>query len=159
VSVLPNMSTLWPKSSASLTVSLVVALRSFNIRAEWHQGGNVTGFTSAATRRQKDRPTNRTVLNMLQIALDCLKHMLKASPPQPIISGRCQERYMACFFVAPLPRRSPPGSRSSGRRILRGNDREATHRADATIDSHRSNRIIPGWQSRMSFDAKAANLL
>jgi len=32
-------------------------------------------------------------------------------------------------------------------------------RTDATIDSHRSNRIIPGWQSRMSFEAKAANLL
>jgi hypothetical protein len=53
----------------------------------------------AATRQQEDRPTNRTVLNILQFALDCLKPMLKASPPQPIISGRCQERYTACFFV------------------------------------------------------------
>ena len=35
----------------------------------------------------------------------------------------------------------------------------AALRDDATIDSHRSNRIIPGWQSRMSFEAKAANLL
>ena len=32
-------------------------------------------------------------------------------------------------------------------------------RADATIDSHRSDRIIPGRQSRMSFDAKAADVL
>src|SRR5713101_255609 len=32
-------------------------------------------------------------------------------------------------------------------------------RADAIIDSHRSNRIVPGWQSRMSFDAETADLL
>jgi subtilisin family serine protease len=32
-------------------------------------------------------------------------------------------------------------------------------RADATIDSHRSNRIVPGGQSRMSFETKTANLL
>jgi hypothetical protein len=38
-------------------------------------------------------------------------------------------------------------------------DQFAALRTDATIDSHRSNRIIPGWQSRMSFEAKAANLL
>src|SRR5258708_16803170 len=31
-------------------------------------------------------------------------------------------------------------------------------RADATIDSHRSNRIVPGGQSRMSFDSKTADL-
>ena len=59
--------------------------------------GCVADFTGAATRQQKDRPTNRTVLHMLQVALDSLKHMLKVSPPQPIISGRCQEHYMACF--------------------------------------------------------------
>ena len=34
-----------------------------------------------------------------------------------------------------------------------------TLRADATIDSHRSNRIVPGWQSRMSFEGKTADLL
>ena len=32
-------------------------------------------------------------------------------------------------------------------------------RADATIDSHRSNRIVPGGQSRMSFEGKTADLL
>jgi len=32
-------------------------------------------------------------------------------------------------------------------------------RVDAIIDSHRSNRIVPGWQSRMSFDAETADLL
>ena len=32
-------------------------------------------------------------------------------------------------------------------------------RAGATIDSHRSNRIVPGWQSRMSFEGKTADLL
>ena len=32
-------------------------------------------------------------------------------------------------------------------------------RADATIDSHRSNRIIPGWQGRVSFEGKTADLL
>ena len=32
-------------------------------------------------------------------------------------------------------------------------------RADATIDSHWSNRIVPGGQCRMSFDAKAADVL
>ena len=32
-------------------------------------------------------------------------------------------------------------------------------RAHATIDSHRSNRIVPGWQSRMSFEGKTADLL
>ena len=32
-------------------------------------------------------------------------------------------------------------------------------RADATIDSHRSNRIVPGGQGRMSFEGKTANLL
>ena len=32
-------------------------------------------------------------------------------------------------------------------------------RADATIESHRSNRIIPGWQSRMTFEGKTADLL
>ena len=31
-------------------------------------------------------------------------------------------------------------------------------RADATIDSHRSNRIVPGWESRVSFEGKAADL-
>ena len=29
----------------------------------------------------------------------------------------------------------------------------------ATIDSHRSNRIVPGWQGRMSFEAKTADVL
>jgi PAS domain S-box-containing protein len=32
-------------------------------------------------------------------------------------------------------------------------------RADATIDSHWSNRIVPGGQGRMSFDAKALDVL
>ena len=32
-------------------------------------------------------------------------------------------------------------------------------RAHATIDSHWSNRIVPGGQGRMSFDAKAADVL
>jgi len=32
-------------------------------------------------------------------------------------------------------------------------------RADATIDSHWSNRIVPGGQGRMAFDAKAADVL
>jgi hypothetical protein len=32
-------------------------------------------------------------------------------------------------------------------------------RAHATIDSHWSNRIVPGRQGRMSFDAKAADVL
>ena len=32
-------------------------------------------------------------------------------------------------------------------------------RADATIDSHWSNRIVPGGQGRMSFDDKAADVL
>jgi hypothetical protein len=37
---------------------------------------------------------------------------------------------------------------------------QLTHlRADATIDSHRSNRIVPGWQRRMSFEGETADLL
>ena len=32
-------------------------------------------------------------------------------------------------------------------------------RADATIDSHWSNRIVPGGESRMSFEAKTPDLL
>ena len=32
-------------------------------------------------------------------------------------------------------------------------------RADATIDSHRSNRIVPGWQSRVSLEGETADLL
>jgi predicted kinase len=32
-------------------------------------------------------------------------------------------------------------------------------RADATIDSHWSNRIVPGGESRMSFEAKTPGLL
>ena len=32
-------------------------------------------------------------------------------------------------------------------------------RADATINSHWSDRIVPGWQSRMSFEGKTADLL
>ena len=32
-------------------------------------------------------------------------------------------------------------------------------RTDARIDSHRSNRIIPGWQSRVSFEGETADLL
>ena len=44
---------------------------------------------------------------------------------------------------------------------LAGTCREALAqlRPDATIDSHRSDRIIPGWQSRMSFDGETADLL
>jgi site-specific recombinase XerD len=32
-------------------------------------------------------------------------------------------------------------------------------RADATIDSHRSNRIVPGWQSRVSLEGETTDLL
>jgi hypothetical protein len=32
-------------------------------------------------------------------------------------------------------------------------------RADATIYSHRSNRIVPGWQSRVSLEGETADLL
>ena len=32
-------------------------------------------------------------------------------------------------------------------------------RADATIDSHWSNRVVPVWQGRMWLDAKAADVL
>jgi len=32
-------------------------------------------------------------------------------------------------------------------------------RADATINSHRSDRVVPGGQSRMSFEGKTADLL
>jgi predicted helicase len=35
----------------------------------------------------------------------------------------------------------------------------ASLRADATINSHRSNRIVPSGQSRMPFDAKAADFV
>jgi hypothetical protein len=35
----------------------------------------------------------------------------------------------------------------------------AMPRTEATIDSHRSNRIVPDWQSRMSFEGETADLL
>jgi len=38
-------------------------------------------------------------------------------------------------------------------------DKEWKLRVDATIDSHWSNRIVPGGESRMSFEAKTPDLL
>jgi hypothetical protein len=42
-------------------------------------------------------------------------------------------------------------------RVVEGSTPEI--RADATIDSHWSNRIVPGGESRMSFEAKTPDLL
>jgi hypothetical protein len=39
------------------------------------------------------------------------------------------------------------------------NGGKAQLRADATIDSHWSNRIVPGWQSRSWFAGKTADML
>jgi hypothetical protein len=51
-------------------------------------------------------------------------------------------------------------SRDPNQKLLPGDCQNViVLRADATIDSHWSNRIVPGRQSRVSFETKTADLL
>ena len=154
---------LWPLQPSLPTTSMGV-------------GARIAKLGTIGSRRQRSKPITGPVHGgslVLAAVLPCDSSFKQA------VAGSGMEHFAFTHHPCLGLERDPPYSAVGGKQSVSRKELDelkqqiplrdylAAHhgqpvrrlRAHATIDSHWSNRIVPGRQGRMSFDAKAADVI